>query len=59
MRVFTAALRKLIRRPATFVTFGLLVGLLGLIIIAVSATAGQRTGRAAQEGLLLVTFPGA
>ena len=59
MRIFIAALRKLIRRPATFVTFGLLVGLLGLIIIAVSATASQRTGRAAQEGLLLVTFPGA
>ena len=54
-----AGLRKLARRPATFVTFGLLVGLLGLILIAVSATASQRTGRAAQEGLLLVTFPGA
>ena len=59
MRLFVAGIRKLIRRPATFVTFGLLVGLLGLILIAVSATANQRTGRAAQEGLLLVTFPGA
>jgi hypothetical protein len=59
MRLFVASLRKLTRRPATFVTFGLLVGLLGLILIAVSATAGQRTGRAAQEALLLVTFPGA
>lgn len=59
MRLFVAGLRKLVRRPATFVTLGLLVGLLGLILIAVSATASQRTGRAAQEGLLLVTFPGA
>ncbi|MBI3744958.1 MAG: hypothetical protein HY264_00230 [Chloroflexi bacterium] len=59
MRIFVAGIRKLLRRPATFVTLGLLVGLLGLILIAVSATAGQRTGRAAQESLLLVTFPGA
>jgi ABC-2 type transport system permease protein len=59
VRLFVAGLRKLVRRPATFVTFGLLVGLLGLILIAVSATSGQRTGRAAQEALLLVTFPGA
>ena len=59
MRIFVATLRKLVRRPATFVTLGLLIGLLALILIAVSATAGQRTGRAAQESLLLVTFPGA
>ena len=59
MRLFIAGLRKLIRRPASFVTLGLLIGLLGLIIIAVSATAGSRTGRAEQEALLLVTFPGA
>jgi hypothetical protein len=59
MRIFVATLRKLVRRPATFVTLGLLIGLLALILIAVSATAGQRTGRAAQEALLLVTFPGA
>jgi ABC-2 type transport system permease protein len=59
MRLLIAALRKLARRPATFVTFGLLVGLLGLILIAVGATAHQRTGRGAQESLLLVTFPGA
>ena len=52
MRIFVATLRKLVRRPATFVTLGLLIGLLALILIAVSATAGQRTGRAAQESLL-------
>jgi ABC-2 type transport system permease protein len=59
MRIFLATLRKLVRRPASFVTLGLLIGLLALILIAVSVTAGQRSGRAAQEGLLLVTFPGA
>ncbi|HEX5590677.1 MAG TPA: hypothetical protein VFX65_10345 [Candidatus Limnocylindrales bacterium] len=60
MRLFVAGLRKLVRRPATFVTFGLLVGLLGLILIAVSVTASQE-GAAPEErmGLLLVTFPGA
>lgn len=59
MRLFRAGLRKLLRRPATYVTIGLLIGLLALILIAVGATAHQRTGRAAQESLLLVTFPGA
>ena len=39
MRLFVAGLRKLVRRPATYVTFGLLVGLLALIYIAVGATA--------------------
>lgn len=60
MRIFTAGLRKLVSRPASFVSVGLLVGLLGLIILA-SATVGQDgddpgDGRAAA---LLLTFPGA
>lgn len=60
MRLLVAGLRKLIRRPATFVTFGLLVGLLALILIAVSATAREPgAGPGARMGLLLVTFPGA
>ena len=41
MRIFLAGLRKLVGRPASFVSVGLLVGLLGLIIIA-SATVGQQ-----------------
>jgi ABC-2 type transport system permease protein len=57
MRIFAAGFRKLARRPATWVTFGLLVGLLALIYIAVGATARQQTN--GQQGLLLVTFPGA
>jgi len=60
MRLFVAGLRKLVRRPATYVTFGLLVGLLALIYIAVGATARQQTsGNGARQALLLVTFPGA
>ena len=40
MRIFVAGLRKLVGRPASFVSVGLLVGLLGLILIA-SATVGR------------------
>lgn len=60
MRLFRVNLRKLLRRPATWVTFLLLVGLLVLIFVAVGATAGQApdpASRAASK--LLVTFPGA
>src|SRR5258707_15640608 len=60
MRLLGATLRKLIRRPATFITFGLLVGLMALIFLAVGATAGRQASPAArQAALLLVTFPGA
>ena len=37
MRIFVAGLRKLERRMVTWITFGLLVGLLALILIAVGA----------------------
>ena len=59
MRLFFSGFRKLARRPASWVTLGLLVGLLALIIVAVGATAnGANTARdvAARN---LVTFPGA
>ena len=59
MRLFGAGLRKLVRRPATYITFGLLVGLLALILLAVGATARQQPGEAGRQALLLVTFPGA
>jgi ABC-2 type transport system permease protein len=61
MRLFVAGLRKLARRPATFVTFGLLVGLLALIYIAVGATARQATSSSngGRQALQLLTFPGA
>lgn len=60
MKLFFAGIRKLIRRPATYVTFGLLVGLLALILLAVGATAGRpEAGPGSEAALLLVTFPGA
>jgi hypothetical protein len=60
VKLFLATLRKLIRRPATYITFGLLVGLMALIFLAVGATARQQPSATAQQAaLLLVTFPGA
>jgi hypothetical protein len=63
MRVFYSTIRKLIRRPATWVTFGLIAGLLVLIVLAVATTGGQDQGGGGGGGgdgaaaLLLVTFP--
>jgi hypothetical protein len=60
VRLLAASLRKLIRRPATFITFGLLIGLMALIFVAVGATASrQSTAVARLAALQLVTFPGA
>jgi ABC-2 type transport system permease protein len=61
MKLFLSGLRKLIRRQATWVTFGLLAGLLVLIVVAVGATSSRSGGTEAQRAaaLSLVTFPGA
>jgi ABC-type transport system involved in multi-copper enzyme maturation permease subunit len=59
MRLFRSGLGKLIRRPATYITFGLLVALLALIFLAVGATARQAPPASQANALLLVTFPGA
>jgi ABC-type transport system involved in multi-copper enzyme maturation permease subunit len=60
MRLFISGLRKLARRPATYVTFGLLAGLLALIIVAVSASGGRgQNGNGPANPLAIVTFPGA
>ena len=61
MRLFASGLRKLVRRLATWVTFGLLAGLLVLILIAVGATAARAGAPSAQRAatLTLVTFPAA
>lgn len=58
MRLFVSGLRKLTRRLATLLTFGLLAGLLVLIIIAVVASGGEG-GDESFDPLSLVTFPGA
>ncbi|HEX5148530.1 MAG TPA: hypothetical protein VFW02_05575 [Candidatus Limnocylindrales bacterium] len=60
MRLFIADLRKLIRRPASFISLGLLIGLLALIFLAIGATARQTPeAQGGEAALLLVTFPGA
>jgi ABC-2 type transport system permease protein len=64
MRLFISGLQKLARRPATFVTFGLLLGLIVLIILAIGATANSNLGNGGNEASkaaakALVTFPGA
>jgi ABC-type transport system involved in multi-copper enzyme maturation permease subunit len=58
MRLFVAGLRKLVTRPVSFVSVGLLVGLLGLILIA-AGTVQDNGGRAATSARALITFPGA
>jgi ABC-2 type transport system permease protein len=55
MRVLLSSLRKLQRRPATWLTFGLLTGLLVMIIIAVATTGPD--GEGGPDPLTLVTFP--
>jgi ABC-2 type transport system permease protein len=62
MRLFFSSLRKLARRPASWLTFGVLAALLVLILIAVSASAGriqQGNGTPEFDPLILVTFPAA
>ena len=61
MSLFVSGLRKLRRRPATWVTLGLLAGLLALVIVAVGATSNRAgaTGPERAAILSLVTFPAA
>ena len=60
MRLFVSGLRKLIRRPATYVTFIVMLLLLGLILVSIGATAKQSaTQQGGAAAILLVTFPAA
>jgi len=60
MRLLVSGIRKLIRRPVTFVTGGILAGLAVLIIIAIGARANRApSSPEAQAALQLITFPGA
>jgi hypothetical protein len=54
MRIFRSGIRTLLRRPATYLTFGILAGLLVLIIVAVTATGDELEG---PEAFLIITFP--
>jgi ABC-type transport system involved in multi-copper enzyme maturation permease subunit len=59
MRILLSGLRKLQRRPATWLTFGLLTGLLVMIIVAVATTGPDPEGQGpgGPDPLTLVTFP--
>jgi ABC-2 type transport system permease protein len=60
VRLFRSNVRRLIRRPATYVTFLLLIGLVLLILLAVTAAAKQATdSESALASQLFLTFPGA
>jgi ABC-2 type transport system permease protein len=55
VRIFRSGARTLLRRPATWLTFGILTGLLVLIIVAVATTTGGELED--PEALILITFP--
>ena len=57
MRIFRSGARTLLRRPATWLTFGILTGLLVLIIVAVAATGEEGGGGDGPDGIILITFP--
>lgn len=60
MRMLVANLRKLTRRPATFVTWLLLAGLLILLFVAAGASAGRATSQEDRQATeLLLRFPDA
>jgi ABC-type transport system involved in multi-copper enzyme maturation permease subunit len=58
MRIYRSRVRALLRRPATWLTFGILTGLLVMILVAVVATGEDGGGGApGPDRLILVTFP--
>ena len=60
MRVFRSGLRKLVRRPASWVSLALMLALLLLVFLAVGASARQlESQQGGGDALLLVTFPDA
>jgi hypothetical protein len=52
-------MRKLPPRPATWVTLGMLLGLIVVVFVLVGGTAGQTNVRGGAARLGLVTYPGA
>jgi ABC-2 type transport system permease protein len=59
MRLFAGGLLKLARRLATWLSLGLLIGLLLLVFLAIGGTAGRSTSPGAQQALAILTFPAA
>ena len=60
MRLFIAGLRKLVRRPATYVLFVFLLAIMTLLFLALGATAKQTLARpGGAAALRVLTFPDA
>jgi hypothetical protein len=60
MRLVRSNLRRLVRRPATLVTYLLLAGLMVLLMLAVAAAATQAADpQSTLASRLILTFPGA
>lgn len=61
MTLFLADIRKLLRRPASLISLGVLMGLVAFIYLAVGVAARQiaETDEGTDAALLLVTFPDA
>jgi ABC-2 type transport system permease protein len=62
MRIFMAGILKLSRRLATWLTFGILLAILGLIFVAVGATPADSGGGGGEQGVdpaALLAFPAA
>jgi ABC-2 type transport system permease protein len=58
--MIVADLRKLVRRPASYVSLGVFILLLALILISIGATARQAaTQQGGQLTILIITFPAA
>ena len=60
MRIFRAGLLKLLPRPATWVTLGILLALITLIFLAIGASSGQmRSQPGGERALDILRFPAA
>jgi hypothetical protein len=59
MRLFRANAMKLSRRLATWLSLGLLIGLLALVFLAIGGTAGRSSQPGARAALAILTFPAA
>ncbi len=61
MRIVRSTFRKIVRRPASWVTAGLVAGLLVLVYLALGATAHTVSSRPVEQAAIqaLLSFPGA
>jgi ABC-2 type transport system permease protein len=61
VRIVRSTLRKIVRRPASWVTAGLVAGLLVLVYLALGATAHTVSSRPVEQAAIqaLLSFPGA